>query len=363
MQTKKIISVLILLGIVSAALPACSSSASATTSAATTAVTSAATSAAAADTSAASSAETSASESSSAAAMPVKGGKGGMMGGAAVDTSFVTQKWLDVAYATVSDSEKLDIYLPNEGTGPFPVIVAIHGGAFMGGDKTGELAYLSQALDAGYAVVSINYRLSGEAIFPAAINDVKAAIRFLRANAATYNLNTDKLATWGGSAGGNLASLAATSGGVTALQDDSLGNADQSDAVQACIDWYGPINFDVMDDQFTASGVAGQVHNTADSPESAYLGALITTVPDLVAACNPETYITKDDPAFFIQHGTADVMIPTQQSIDFAANLTKVLGADKVTYESLEGAGHADAAFTTTENVAKALAFLDSVLK
>ncbi|MEI8200164.1 MAG: alpha/beta hydrolase [Eubacteriales bacterium] len=360
MQTKKLISVLVLLGIVAASLPACSSAATATTTSSTTiaaGTTIASTVAAASETTAA------AAETTAAAAMPGKGGKGSMMGGASVDTSSITQKWLDVAYASVSDAEKMDIYLPNDGTGPFPVIIAIHGGAFMSGDKTGELAYLTQALKSGYAVVSINYRLSGEAIFPAAINDVKAAIRFLRANADTYNLDTDKMATWGGSAGGNLAALAATSGGVTALQDDTLGNAGQSDAVQACIDWFGPINFTTMDDQFTASGIAGQVHNTADSPESAYLGALITSVPDLVAACNPETYITKDDPAFFIQHGTADILIPTQQSIDFAAKLTAVLGADKVTYESLEGAGHGDAAFTTTENVAKAIAFLDSVLK
>lgn len=360
MQTRKIISILVLLGIFGTSLPACSASTASTSAAATAAAstTTEDTATAAAETTVA------AAETTAAAGRPAKGGMGGGMGaGAAVDTSSITNKWLDVAYASVSESEKLDIYLPNEGTGPFPVIIAIHGGAFMSGDKTGELAYLTQALEAGYAVVSVNYRLSGEAIFPAAINDIKAAIRFLRANAETYNLDTDNMATWGGSAGGNLAALAATSGGVTALQDDSLGNADQSDAVQACIDWFGPINFTTMDEQFTASGVAGQVHNTADSPESAYLGALITSVPDLVAACNPETYISSDDPAFFIQHGSADVLIPTQQSIEFAANLTAVLGSDNVTYETLEGAGHGDAAFTTTENVAKALAFLDANLK
>lgn len=113
---------------------------------------------------------------------------------------------------------------------------------------------------------SINYRLSGEAKWPAQINDVKAAIRFLRANAASYRLNPDRFAVWGSSASGHLAALAGTSGGVAALRDGALGNPGVSDRVQAVIDMYGPVNFLAMDEQFTAAGVSGQVHNTADSP-------------------------------------------------------------------------------------------------
>ena len=98
---------------------------------------------------------------------------------------------------TKSGAQKLDIYLPEVGDGPFPVIVQIHGGAFRMGDKGDAQVNPSlEGLTHGYAVVSINYRLSGEAIFPAQIQDVKAAIRSLRANAKKYKLNPDKIATW-----------------------------------------------------------------------------------------------------------------------------------------------------------------------
>jgi acetyl esterase/lipase len=285
-------------------------------------------------------------------------------GGATVDTSSVKTKWTDVAYATKSSAEKLDIYLPNTGSGPFPCIIVIHGGAFQIGDKNGpELASAIAGLGDGWAVVSINYRLSGEAKWPAQINDVKAAIRFLRANAAKYHLDPDRFAAWGSSAGGNLAALAGTSGGVAALQDSSLGNTGVSDAVQAVVDQYGPIDFTAMDAQFKTSGISGQVHNSASSPESALFGTIITSVPDLVKQANPTTYVTADDPPFFIQHGSADNLIPTQQSVDFAAALAKVIGKDKVTLGIIQGAGHGTAEFSTTANVKKVFAFLDSVLK
>jgi len=295
-------------------------------------------------------------------------GKGGPGGGEGViptpDTSWIKQKWSDIPYATISEAEKLDIYLPNDGTGPFPVIVSIHGGAFIGGDKNdGQVVPMLEGLKRGYAVVSINYRLSGEATIPAQINDVKAAIRFLRANASKYNINPDKIAAWGGSAGANLAALAGTSGGVKELEDLSLGNSEQSSSVQAVVDWFGPINFLTMDDQFKQSGIQGQVHNTIDSPESKLLGKLLTEAPELVNLQNPETFISSDDPAFFIQHGTKDALVPAQQSVGFAAKLTEVIGTDKVSFELLEGATHGDAMFSTANNVKKVFDFLDKYLK
>jgi acetyl esterase/lipase len=267
-------------------------------------------------------------------------------------------------YAEASGSQKLDIYLPSSGSGPFPVIVSIHGGAFLMGDKAdGQLTPMLAGLDRGYAVVSVNYRLSSEAQFPAQVNDVKAAIRFLRANAATYNLDPNKIAVWGGSAGGYLAAMLGTSGGVADLEDMSQGNSDQSSAVQAVVDWFGPISFLDMDAQFTASGIGPANHNAADSPESKLLGSALTEVPELVAEADPTTYISSDDPPFFIQHGTADGNVPSEQSVDFAAALTKVLGAGNVTLQLLEGAGHAGPEFTTAENVALVLDWLDGHLK
>jgi acetyl esterase/lipase len=169
-------------------------------------------------------------------------------------------KFTDIAYATKSETQKLDIYLPNEGKDPFPGIIAFHGEGFSEGDKSGDYTdHMLQGLNHGYAVVTVDYRLSGEAKFPAAINDANASIRFIKVNAAQYNLNPNKIALWGISAGGNLASLAGTTGDINNCYDTSLGNANVLDNVTAMVDWFGPTNFGVMDKQLTESGIREQV--------------------------------------------------------------------------------------------------------
>lgn len=285
--------------------------------------------------------------------------------GTAVSTD---QSFTNVAYASQSSAQKLDLYLPDSGEGPFPLIISIHGGAFMMGDKAdGQEDAMMAGLKRGYAVASINYRLSSEAKFPAAIQDVKAAIRYLRANAAEYHLDANKFATWGGSAGGNLSALAATSGGVAALQDDALGNAGVSDQVQVAVDWFGPIYFSTMDAEFAALGQtpAMGATNSASSPETKYLGSTVGSADaePLVVKASPLTYISSEDPPMFVQHGTADRNIPITQSRNFADSLAKVLGAEKVSYNVLEGAGHGTSQFSAESNVSLVLDFLDTYLK
>lgn len=284
------------------------------------------------------------------------------------DTSSITRKWTNLAYAQKSQAEKLDIYLPEIGDGPFPVIVSIHGGAFKMGDKAdGQIIPMLEGLKRGYAVVGVNYRLSDEAKFPAQINDIKAAIKFLRANAGQYKLNPDKIAVWGGSAGGNLSSLIGTSGGVKDLTDDSLANSEQNDIVQAVVDLYGPIYFSTMDAEFSALGQTPAMGNTntEKSAETGYLGKTIGTseAEELVKKASPQTYISNTTPPFFIQHGTADRNIPITQSVNFAEKLKSVIGVDKVVFERLEGAGHGGSQFETSENLEKIFAFLDKYLK
>lgn len=282
----------------------------------------------------------------------------------ATSTAGIKRKWLNISYATLSSAQKLDIYLPDEGDGPFPVIISIHGGAFMFGDKAdGQLNPMLEGLKHGYAVVSINYRLSGEALFPKNINDVKAAIRWIKANATTYKMNPEKLAAWGGSAGGNLSALAGTSGDVKELEDLSLGNPKQSSRIQAVVDWFGPTNFLLMDEQLIATGNGKPDHSEANSPESKLMGQKITEIPAKVPLANPETYISKDDPPFLIEHGTKDQLVPTQQSINFAAKLTPVLGKEKVSIHLLEGAKHGGPQFETKENLELVFRFLDAILK
>ena len=118
-------------------------------------------------------------------------------------TDHIIRKMFDLPYANLSAAQKVDIYWPAEGNGPFPVILVIHGGAFMGGDKRDiQLTPMLEGLKRGYAVVSMNYRMSGEAIFPALVQDVRAAIRWVRANAEKFLLDPERIAAWGGSAGG-----------------------------------------------------------------------------------------------------------------------------------------------------------------
>lgn len=293
----------------------------------------------------------------------------GALAGCKLTSSFARQnKWADIPYATVSPAEKLDIYLPTieipGARGPYPVIISVHGGAFCGGDKVGPDVLVAWAgLKRGYAVVSVNYRLTGEAVFPAQINDIKAAIRFVRANAREYDLDPNKIAIFGSSAGGGLAALAGTSGDVRELQDLTLGNPDQSDRVQAVVDWCGPINLLTIDEQFKQSGIAGRVQDVPDSFGSEYLGKQITQVPDLAKKANPETYISADDPPFFVQHGSEDNLVPVQQSTEFVAKLNSILGQGQVHLELLQGAGHGGTLFTSPDSVNKILDFLDKSLK
>lgn len=281
------------------------------------------------------------------------------MGGA---MTTLTPAYKDVAYASASSAQKLDLYQPS-GSGPFPLVIMIHGGGFFAGDKAdgGGLSGVDQLVAAGYAVASINYRLSGEAKYPAQINDAKAAVRFLRANAAKYKLNPDKFAAFGASAGGNLASLLGTTCGVKDLEGD-LGNAGVSSCVQAVVDWFGPIDFLAMDAQFAGTSCPAN-HNDASSPESQLMGTAIQTVADKVKTTNPMNYIDPSDPPFFIENGSADCNIPPIQNKNLADALTKEIGVEKVTYTQIDGAGHGGPQFNTNANLKLVVDFLDKTLK
>ncbi len=280
-----------------------------------------------------------------------------------MNTQTTQNKYLDVAYHNQSEAQKLDIYLPEKGN-KFPVIIAIHGGAFLFGDKKDDqLTPMLEGLQRGYAVVSINYRLSGEAIFPAQIQDVKAAIRFIKANAAQYHIDSSRVAVWGGSAGGYLSALAGTTSGNSVFDTENMPNRKATSDVKAVVDWFGPIDFLQLDEQFKASGKGKPDHNDAQSPESKLMGAQITTILDKIKMANPETYINASNPYFLIQHGTSDKLIPTEQSINFSQKLEKVLGESKVKTTYLPNAEHGDKQFGSKENLNIVFDFLEKNLK
>lgn len=276
----------------------------------------------------------------------------------------ISRKFLDLPYANTSEAQKLDLYLPDEGDGPFPVIVHVHGGAFAVGDKADiQVEPWFSALRQGFAVASVNYRLSGEALFPAALIDLKAAVRWLKAHAGTYRLDADHLAACGGSAGGHLSLMLGLTANRPELEDLSLGWADHSCAVQAVVDWFGPTDFLQMDDQLRATGLGPCDHNEPDSPESKYLGMTITLIPERVALSNPLTYIHEAIPPLLIQHGDRDHLVPSGQSEIFYQAILQRNGSASVTFEILDGADHADPMFNTPENMDRVLRFLSQHLK
>ncbi len=279
------------------------------------------------------------------------------------EIAWVERRGYNIPYATESPYQMLDVYLP-EGEGPYPVIVAIHGGAWMHCDKSDDQVQpMLEGLKRGYAVVAVNYRLSHVATFPAQVHDIKCAIRWVRAHAGQLNFDTERIACWGGSAGAHLAALAGTTGDGPFLSDRSMGWSEFSEEVHAVVFWFGPTDFLKMDEYLAARGLGPRDHGQADSPESRLLGAPIAEVPDRVSAANPETYVTPQTPPFLLQHGTMDATVPVQHSISFAEMLRQVVGDKKVQLHLLDGAVHADPQFESPENVKVVLDFLDFHLR
>lgn len=276
----------------------------------------------------------------------------------------VSRKWLDLAYAGLSPSHKLDIYLPETGEGPFPVLFYMHGGGFRMGDKQDiYLASYLHALDRGYALVSVNYRLSGEAIFPGPLQDCKAALRWLRANGGQYELDVDRVAVGGQSSGGNFAAMMCVSAGAEFFEDPTLGHPEQSTAVQVGFDWYGPTDFSLMDEQLAANGKGVCDHSEPDSPESQYLGAPVLKVPDMVALANPMTWVNPDMAPLLIQHGRDDVGVPVQQSMELERVIREKVGPDRCELDIIDGARHDSPVFTSPENLDRVFGFLDRYLR
>lgn len=280
------------------------------------------------------------------------------------DHKFIKNKELDVPYAYHSQSQKIDIYMPDE-EGEYPCIFFIHGGAFAMCDKTdAQVQPFLKGVQQGFVVVSVNYRLSGEAIFPAGLQDCKSALRFLRANAQKYHINPNKIAACGGSAGGNYVEMLCTSEGVGLFDDFSTGNETCNSNVQAGVAWFAPTNFLLMDNQLKENNLFPQDHNEEESPESRYLGGKITELDyDYVQKSNPMTYIHKNMPPMLIQHGKKDHLVPYQQSVMFVDKIHEAVGKQNVIFEILESADHGDKLFETEENMKKVFKFLKESLR
>jgi acetyl esterase/lipase len=237
----------------------------------------------------------------------------------------------DIEYDRAGDKKLLlDVYLPEQELDePLPVIVWIHGGGWQGGDK-GECPAL-WLVEKGYAAVSISYRFTDQAHFPAQIHDCKSAIRWIRANAAKYGLDPERIGVWGSSAGGHLAALLGASGDVKELEGSGA-NAEQSSRVQAVCDFFGPTDF------LKLRAHPEEVEPELQSVVTGLLGGPIEENKERAAQASPVTYVSKDDPPFLIMHGSDDRIVPVSQSQSLYDALKKA--GVEVTLHVVEGAGH-----------------------
>jgi acetyl esterase/lipase len=226
----------------------------------------------------------------------------------------------NIPYANDNDVKHLlDIYLPANAKNNLPLVVWVHGGAWMLNDKYADMSYMKNTvkgfIDSGYALASIDYRHSTTAIFPAQIQDCNAAIQFLYDHAADYKIDKNKIAVIGFSAGGHLASLLALSNNnaVKAFYKDGK---PASFKIKCAIDFYGPSDLLMFANNPDTSS------NNERSPLAILLGAMPVDRPDLAKKASPVNYIDKNDPPFLIIQGEKDESVPNTQSKVLSSWLT-----------------------------------------
>ncbi|MBZ0257539.1 alpha/beta hydrolase, partial [bacterium] len=218
---------------------------------------------------------------------------------------------------------QLDLYVPKSSK-PLPAIMFIHGGAWSKGQREDMKYYAVYFAKLGYVCSTVSYRLSNEAPFPAAVQDVKCAMRWMRANASKYNIDPERIAVSGNSAGGHLSLMVGYSSDVTSLEGDG-GNEGVSSRPQAVIDFYGPYDLTGED----AVGVKSVLK---------FMGGTMEEVKDNYVQASPVTHLTKDDPPTLIFQGTVDSLVNISHADRLDKRLTE-LGIDHV-YERYEGWGH-----------------------
>jgi acetyl esterase/lipase len=274
---------------------------------------------------------------------------------------------LNEAYAAISPDQRLDLYLPPTGDCPFPLVVWMHGGSWAAGSKDLAAGSVQRRLTArGFAVASVQYRLSGVARYPAAVNDVKAAVRFLRASATRFGINPERIAVWGSSAGAHLATMVALSPGAAAFDESSLGNPTVSSRVQAVVNWFGPSDLLVMNADGAAQGCPlfnGIGHDAINSAAGQFFGARPSSVPAIAREASPATWVSVDDPPMLLQHGALDCTVPIQQGRRLRDALRGVMDPSRVEWTELASGGHGGAAFESAANMGIVESFLGRWLR
>lgn len=233
---------------------------------------------------------------------------------------------------------KLDIVRPKVlPKGLMPAIIYVHGGGWSGGNKESYLPMCTYLAQRGYFCTTIEYRLTGEAIWPAQIEDCKCAIRWMRAHAKEYNVDPNRIGVWGDSAGGHLVALLGTSGGSVILEGKG-GWKEYSSRVNAVCDWYGPVDFLWYYENAKDNPLVSGVFKDGSDVISQLFGGPFWERPGLCKQASPLSYISKDDPPFLIMQGDKDPLVPMIQSQMLDTALTKAGVKSKLII--MKGAGH-----------------------
>jgi acetyl esterase/lipase len=258
----------------------------------------------------------------------------------------------------------LDVFRPDVGEPPYPLVIWVHGGAWRFGGNKQDGPQLAPARigdrirAAGYALARVTYRLSGEAAFPAPLHDVKAAVRWLRHHAGDLELDQSRFAVWGESAGGHLAALVALSGDDPAVAGTGVVQG-VSDAVRAGVIWYAPSNLLTMAAQNHPEGL--QDHDAPDSPESRLVGGPVQELPKESAAASPVNYVSPDAPPLLVVHGEQDRIVPVGQSRELYERLAAVGAPAEL--RIVPGADHCFVGADLAPLVQEGLTFLDRSLQ
>ncbi len=268
-----------------------------------------------------------------------------------IDMSQFTNAILDIPYAnTDNPRQTLDIVYPSVGEPPYKTIVVLHGGAWMAGDKQSKsIASIFQTTKQGYALVSVNYRLSDEVKWPKPLLDAKAAIRFIRANASQYNLDTEKIVVWGESAGAHIAMMMAATNGHPAFENLTQGNQNRSSSVQGVIAWSGVADISRLSDLATPAA-------------NAVMGFDISRNWEKTNDANPIKLVAENFPPILLVHGTNDIVVPFSHSVNMHSMVNNTTDKPTAELTLFEGAGHGDAVIKSQENVIQNLNFVDRIL-
>lgn len=265
----------------------------------------------------------------------------------------------NVIYAAVAGYRPLllDLHLPADHPAPHPLVVYAHpGGFFVGAKEWGPWPFL---LDAGYAVASVAYRLREEAVYPAPLHDIKAAVRWCRSNGSKYSLNTDRIAGWGSSAGAYLITMAALTNGDAELEGAVGQYLDTPSDLDAVIDFYGPTDWTTFDEDAHPDGPIEQP-GLPDSTAARFLGYLPCQHPEDTQRASPVHRATQAAPPMLIAHGDKDIRVGQRQSLRLHKAL-RTAGAD-ATFLNVIGAGHGGPQFDSPDMQARILQFLNRAL-